>query len=329
MRLRALRELVEAGAGTDDYDSEVFNADGSASTQWIAAAGTAPFLSPRRTVVVRNLCRSDAYKEFRAAGLPETALLILVGDEETTNDADRQRKLESNRTGWEKAVAASGGEVMQFRVGEKDLRREIKLEIEGRGKKINDRAADVLKEMTGGSFSRALEEIEKLVLFTGEGDTIFENDVRSVVVASTEWNVFKLIDAVVRRDAANALQELRNMIGGGQKAEEVALRSILPLLSNQLRSLWQARVCVEAGAAPPHFPPAVAACFPVRGGFDKELEWRQNKAMHSARSVDFKHLARNMQAVADADARLKGLLPSFNARDTLERMVLEMVASSE
>jgi hypothetical protein len=57
-RRRSLTALMDAARpGGDDYDLETVEAESSPPHQWIASAGTTPFLAERRTVVVRHLLR--------------------------------------------------------------------------------------------------------------------------------------------------------------------------------------------------------------------------------------------------------------------------------
>src|SRR5206468_3285295 len=118
---------------------------------------TAPFLSERRTIVVRHLLRrepdgEDLAKQMKL--LPETGLLLLVADEEV-GDENRQRRLASIRSAWEKVVKAAGGVVADFPTNAKQIRESIKNEAERLGKKISDASAESLAEMTGANFSRA------------------------------------------------------------------------------------------------------------------------------------------------------------------------------
>jgi DNA polymerase-3 subunit delta len=323
-RRKALKEILAAAAGGDDFDLETFVADSSSLADWLASAGTAPFLSPRRTAVVRNVLRSEAPKDLKPFALPDTALLVLVGDDES-GDFDKQKRIDNNRKNWEKAVAAAGGEVLNFTVDSKDLVGALETEATNLGKKLNPKAAETLREMTGGNFSRALEELEKLALYTGSEPQIRESDVRTVVLPSPEWNVYKIVDAITRGDGGEALRQLKTLVGNNTKVEDPAFRVIFPTLSSQLRLLWQARLCIDAGTTPSNAPAEILACFPDRPNLAKEQDWRQKRAMQTARAIDLEALAKIFMAIADADARLKGLLPSFNSLDSLERMITDMV----
>ena len=320
LRARALAEVVSQA---DEFDREVYLADETPPVQWVAAAGTAPFMSDRRTVIVRNLRRLEP-EDFVFPALPETARLVLVADEEGGDD-NRQRKLDTNLTAWAKLVKAAGGTVTTFEVDAKQLRDRIRAEAQAMNKAMSPKAADLLAEMTGGSLSRALEEVEKLVLFVGADAEITENEVRSTVFASREWNVWKMLDSVVAGQVGEALSQLRTLLSGGAKAEEAAYRTIFPMLTRQLRMLWQARACLDARCEPKGAPASVSAAFPEQYNLAKANDFVVRNAMRSARGIDYGQLTVCFSALADADARLKGLLPSYSATETIERLVLEMV----
>lgn len=328
LRRRALSELVAEATKEGDFDLETFEAGETRPLEWIAAAGTAPFLAERRTVIVRRLLRAEDPAEAMAApkptiSLPECALLVLVVDEEPGDDS-KQRKLSGYRRAWEGVVDSSGGYVAKLDIDSKALQSELKKEIAEQGKKITPAALDRLVEMTGSSLSRALEELEKIVIYVGEEPQIGESDVRAAVVPSREWFVFRLVQALVEGNIAEALRQLRLLVGSNTKAEEAAYRNIFPILSKQLRLLWQARLCIEAKVLPRQAPEDLAHAFPERPDIRKEADWSQTRAMAAARALSLDQIGQCLQLLCDADARLKGQLPGFNSLDTLERMVLEM-----
>ncbi|HEY3780639.1 MAG TPA: DNA polymerase III subunit delta [Fimbriimonadaceae bacterium] len=326
LRGRALTDLIQTASAGDDFDLETFVGDSSTPTDWFASAGTTPFLSPRRTVVVRNLGRNETHKEFKIPKLPESSLVILVMDEEQ-GDSDKQRKLENARKGWEAAVKSGGGDVWVFKTDPKDVIPGIKAEAERLEKKINERAAETLREMTGGNLSRAQEELEKLAIFSA-GPQITEQDVKTVTVASPEWNIYKMVDAISRGDSGEVLRHLRIIMGANNKVEDISFRIIIPTITSQLRSLWQARICVEAKCDPANMPSDLLALMPGRPNLANDPDWKQRKMMQLARNMSFPFLAACFQAVSDCDARLKGQLASFSGIESLERMVLEMTQAA-
>lgn len=331
LRIRGLHALLRAAEPEDSLELEQFEGGQRSADEWLAAAGTAPFLSERRAVVVRHLLRAgtaeDALPEphARLAGLPPTSLLVLVADEEGGDD----RKNARLRATWEKAVRAAKGYVEDFKVNPKSLRALLKKQVEARGKTISDRAVDTLLEMTGDSSSRALEELDKAILFAGEEDAVREADIQAVAIPSREWNVYKMVDAALAGRIGPAMHQLRVLVGSQAKAETAAFQFVLPTLSRQLRLAWQARLCVEAGTSPSNAPPPVASLFPTQPNLAKMAPWSQDQAMGLGRRLTFDQLRAMMQVVSDADARLKGLLPGFSSMETLERMLLELASTAK
>lgn len=329
LRRRALRDLLEGmGMTKDDFDLETFDPSSSDPMQWVASVGTSPFLAPRRVAIVRHLlqCEADRLKGVELKNLPESSLLILVADDEGGSEDRVQRMKTTVRRGWEKAVTAGGGLVMAFDPDPKRAKEAIKREAAATGKKMSDRGLDALVEMTGGSLSRAVDEMEKLVLYVGDAEQIRESDVHAVVVASREWNVFRMVDAIVSNDVGEALRQLRVLVSNNTKAEDAAYRQILPQVSRQLRLIWQGRLCVDARCSPADAPASVRSMFPEKPNLAKEQPYRQSAVMAAARRISLKRLARCLAVLADTDARLKGSLDAYTPLETLERMILEMAA---
>lgn len=337
LRRRALAELLEtAGVGPEDFDLATLVADAAPVSEWISSASTAPFLGERRVVVVRNVLRLDprlvsAAKENRPArdrfvadlkSLPASALLIFMADAEAASD-DRQRKLAAAGTALTKIVTEAGGYVAEFRADPKAAKATIQSEIARYGRKIGPAALDALLAMTGGSASRAIEEVEKLVLFS-EADTITEADVHAVVFASPEWSIWKLVDGVAAGNPRLALAQLRTLLTAGKKPEAAALEQILPMLSRQMRLLWQARICLDAGVRPNAAPPEIARGFPEKPNLAREPEYRQTATTNTARGYTAPQIAACLRLLADADAALKGMVDNLSTIDTLETMVLRM-----
>lgn len=325
LRNRALRTLLDQG-GEDDFDRQGFEADESTPIEWLAAAGTAPFLSDRRTVVVRHLLRFDFDPDepLSLKGLPNSARLVLVADDET-GDENKQKRLQTVYKKWAKLVKDAKGLALDFETKPEAVRSQVHAEVLGRGMKISPKALDTLVEMTGGNLSRCLEEIEKLALFAGQDGEIKESHVIEVVVPSREWNIFKLSNAIIAGQAGEALNQLNILAASTTKIEDFAFKTIFPQLSRQFRLLWQARICIEAKTNPGNAPESVSRLFPADMSLAKQSPGAQGAIMRNAQKVRFDGLRRCLRIVADADARMKGLLDGYSSRETLERMVLEMI----
>lgn len=323
LRRRAVAGLLEqAGISREDFDFEEFLGDSAKPAEWFASVGTAPFLADRRTALVRYVLRANA-ADLPGSPIPATGLLILVADDEPGME-ERDSRFARSKAAWEKAVSASGGAVLSPKAEGAGARAAVKTEAKGAGKQIADRAADVLLDMTGGSLSRSLEELEKLVVFVGDEEMISEADVRRVAVSSPEWNVYRMVDAILEGKTSEAMRSLRDLAKSSKKAEDAAFAFILPTTSRQLRLAWQARLVVENGGSLDRVPESVTRQFPERPNLLKERPFRQSAAMALARRAPLDRLGRCMEIVAETDCRLKGILPGFSGFETLEFMVLEL-----
>ncbi len=325
LRQRSLHALVQAASEGDDFDVENFSGDTSSPVEWLASCGTTPFLSPRRVSVVRHVLRSDGGWELLGTPqLPTTALLILVADNEGGDD-QKQRTMDSRHRNWEKAVKAAKGVVVDHTVDEKAIAEFLRQELESQRKKMSPKAVTTLIEMTGANLSNALDELEKLVLFSGSAEQINESDVRDLVMPSREWNIFKLSDAILNGRGNEALSQLRILIGSSTKAESAAFGSILPNLTRQFRLLWQARLFIDRKASFTSVPDDLTAMLPSTPNIVAQKEYPRKLAMQGAQKVTLEQLSRCFAILSDTEARIKGQLPCFSAIDALEQMVLEMI----
>lgn len=323
LRRQALQTTLEALA-VDEFDIQTFEAGESSSVDWIASAGTAPFLSDRRVTIVRHLLRAEAdVAPDKFASLPPSASLILVADDELGDD-QRQTRLAAIRTKWENTVRSGGGHVVVCTVDPRDVIPALKAEATALGKQISAQALALLVEMTGQSLSRSIEELNKVALFVGENPQIRELDVQRVAMSSREYNAFKLVDSALSGNPGDALRMLNDLVASRARADDVAHASLFPNLRRQLRLLWQARVVLDHGQTIDTVSSEVAALLPDKPNLLREKEFVQGKIMRLARNLTLDQIAQCMQSLSDADSGLKGLKPSFSGQDTLERLALNL-----
>jgi DNA polymerase-3 subunit delta len=200
------------------------------------------------------------------------------------------------------------------------LREEAKKE----GKVLPERQAQVLIEMCGRNLSDALAELRKVTLYMGERQQITTEDLQAIVRPSPEWSVFNMVDAAIEGNLSAALKQMGALLASQGRPDEAAFRQIVPVLNRQLRLLWQARMIVETNYSLHSVPDEISDAFPVRTNLLNEPGWIQEKAIRTASKLSFPALSEMMMAVAETDAKLKGVLPSLDTRETLECMLLRI-----
>lgn len=337
-RKAAVESLLRAaGLQEDDMDLESIIADSRSVAEWIGAACMVPFLADRRAVIVRNVLRIDFRKTHpevkldknhplvrNFAELPDSALLVLVADEEIKEE-DNRGKPTPQETAWVKLMGLVGGTVHRFDVPKDNLEKHVRERATALGKKLSPRAAKLLLEMTANKLGAAHAELEKLALYVGDHPEIREEDLKAVVTPDHEYNVFRLVEAVTAGQVVPALTLLRTLFGKIDKISDEAFGRLFPPLHRQFRLLWQARACIEAGCTPAAPNPQAARAFPKSPNLAGEKDWLQGKLMNAARPLSFAKLQTCLEILQDADAKLKGQRPATNnPYETIEQAIITL-----
>ncbi len=142
-------------------------------------------------------------------------------------------KLDSaaTRSAWVKSIDADGVIVQAWPIDRPNLPRWI-LQRAGRaGLRFTSAAAELLADRIEGNLLAADQEIQKLALLHGEG-SIDEEAVLDAVASNTRFDVFRLVDAILARNARRSLAVL-----DGLRAEGIEPPLVLWSLSRELGSL--------------------------------------------------------------------------------------------
>lgn len=199
----------------------------------------------RRVVIVEH---ADALKDHSfIAEFPADAWLVLVTSSPAATRrraparAPRKSTAEAGPLDLTASVTAAGGQVERI----------DRLESGAASAWVTTRARLMGLELTPGAVSelaaaaiesdrvdadRVERELAKLGAYAG-GKRIEADDVKALVAGAIESDVFKLTDAVVRKDSREAVRLLHGLLEGGQVPQQ-----ILALL------LWQFRVLLFASA---------------------------------------------------------------------------------
>jgi len=245
--------LQELAAQLDDPESLALNttrfqAQNLTLAEVTAACSVVPFLARCRMVVVNGLLerfesksegrRSADMNEWRdLAGYvsempPTTALVLTDGKLNKTNPL--LKKLTPIARVQECPVL-KGGQLQHWTVSQ----------VTHRGGKITPRAAAVLNELAGDNLWILASEIEKLCLYAGNR-VINDDDVREVTSYAREANIFYMVDAIVERKVARAMQLMEQLMEEG-----TAPGQLMHMLIRQYRLLLQLSDLNAAGLPMP------------------------------------------------------------------------------
>jgi DNA polymerase III subunit delta len=250
-------------------------------------------------------------------GLPEWSFLLL-----TAVQVDRRTRL-FKRFDEFGAVLFLGLE--RDRSGK--ISRDVLLDFIGRrlrqaGKNLDPHAREAILSRAGDDLRSVHQELEKLLLFVGERETISTGDVELMVADRGEGWIFDLTRAIGERDARAALLQMARLISQGEHplkilgtiaAEVRRLLSARQLLATDLAKSWrrgmtyaQFQQSVLKGGAPmlTRNPYADYMCFQRAAGFS------------------LAELSAFMERIFAADLRLKS--SGSQPRIVMEKLVLEM-----
>jgi DNA polymerase III subunit delta len=116
----------------------------------------------------------------------------------------------------------------------------IEARVNAQGGSISRQATNILMENIGGDLYTMANEISKLTAYTN-GRMIEEKDVRLIVSASREADIFAMVDAVIDRKAGIAENILDKLLQNGSAPQQ-----ILTMLARQIQMLIQVKELKKA-----------------------------------------------------------------------------------
>lgn len=315
--------LHECETGPEDFDFAELDAAESDAAQILGSVTTSPFFGIKRTVVVRRADKlSDDEVERIGASLtklPTLSRLILVFESEELSAKSKGLIGRAKTEGVEIRCVALEASVLIAQLIEKAKAATI----------ILDRpAAKLLCDMVSDDASDATNELENLCFICAESGRIQSSDVQQYATSSREHKVFSLVDAICSANLSQAMRQLEMLFLSAKDIQAAALQSVLPVIHRQLRLIYQAKAIADervgidserAGLICPNQHSYLSIW--KKGGFQVD------KIGNGAKRLGWSQLRSLFDILTTADMRLKGHKPEAGAKDTLERMVMEMCAA--
>jgi DNA polymerase-3 subunit delta len=227
-----LRKIVPGSARR--FNGERLRAQEAPASQVLPLLGALPMFGSRRLVLVQHIehwAREQAklLLQYLQKPIPTACLVLTHGQPK----------------GMEKVEAAveSVGIVVRFApLTEWEAPRWLQSRARKHGKKLTPKAAAYLVERVGADEQALGQELEKLIQYAGESETIDLEEVRLVASDQRTFTSFELMRLVGQRDASRALAALRKLLLAGE-----APLAILGLLARQVRLIWQVKDGLERG----------------------------------------------------------------------------------
>lgn len=162
------------------------------------------------------------------------------------------------------------GVIVEFTVPKRaqDWQAWLDFELSARGKKMRPEVKTLFLEWAGHQTGVLTQELDKLVLYVGERETIRAEDIKEIVPQTSEATVFELLDAVASRSSALALQKLYQVL-----RQEHPLK-VLTLLVRQVRMLLGTQALRQKGGTV-NDAPRLLGMKP----YEAQKVWRQSEKL--------------------------------------------------
>lgn len=189
-------------------------------------------------------------------------------------------------------------------------------------KRIAPGAREAVLSRCGNELWAVHQEIEKLLLYVGDAETVEVADVEEIFTDQSESWVFDLTDSLGERDALRALGFLRRLMANGEYPLRVLgaiasqvrrLLSARQLLDHELARVWRRRMSYTEFQ---QRVPADTEGLPTRSPYANYL------TLQRAERFTLPELRGFLRLIQETDARLKS--SGHQPQAVMERLILEM-----
>lgn len=216
------------------FNLDLLHGSETSAVEIINKASTSPINSEKRLVVVFDVHKlSPFYKDVLLSylpKLPDFTCLIL-----TSPKLDERVK----KTKFYSTLSELATTVDFRRLNDDHIPAWIEAKVREYKIKIEKGATQILHNYVGNNLSDLANEIEKLVRYVDDKESIKSSDVESVVGQSKTYNIYQLSDAIGEGDCKKALEILTHLFLTGEKPGTLIFR-----LTDHLEKLVKAKSSV-------------------------------------------------------------------------------------
>ena len=255
------------------------NADAKDIVSFVSAF---PMMSDHRVVVVRNLDKF-ADKEL---------LLPIIENPVVSTVAVFVAAKADYRLKVFKALQTNGVVVEFKQLYENEIPGWISKRIDKLGRTVTAEACVLIQSHVGRSLREIQNEIDKLLTYIGEKQTIEAEDVTAVVGMSRRYNIFELQKTIGSRDLARSLDILEHILNAGESPV-----GIIVMLTKYFQKLWMIWDLIERKISREDLIKALHLSPRQMAFLDEEIR--------IARSFPGKAIERCFAALIESDEKLK------------------------
>ena len=221
-------------AKPEDLDVDHFDAKAK-EADIVLACQTLPFMAEKRLVVAEDFSPLVSAKQGGEDVLDSmtrfggsTVLIFYCAQK-----PDKRKKLY-------KTIAEKGMVIEFGQPALQDIIAWVSYAFANLGKTIDRPAVNALIERSGQDMVGLSGEIEKIVSYV-QDDKVKTSDVVKIASQSLEYNVFKIHDLLMKKDAADALHLLNDVL-----ETEKSPFGVMGLIAGKFRAMYKARTLMDA-----------------------------------------------------------------------------------
>ncbi|MEG0641442.1 MAG: DNA polymerase III subunit delta [Clostridium sp.] len=124
----------------------------------------------------------------------------------------------------------------------KELTSWVEMYIKEKGKTINKSDAYYLSNEMSTSTDNIEMELEKLVCYIGESQTITKKDIDDIIYKTPDSNIFKMSEYMYKRDARGAIEILDTIFLQGEQYPRIMF-----MITRQFRILYSVKLLIDEG----------------------------------------------------------------------------------
>ena len=264
----------------DEMNITRFEGKGISVTEVSELADTLPFFAERRVIIIENsrwFKKGNKEAEDLLARLPDTTYLRFVESE-----VDGKLKLfkTAKQLGYATEMKTpTDGELLKW----------IAVQCKREGKQMTESAARYLVEQRDMNMNLLQMELEKVLSYTIEADTITLEDVQALCTNQVENKIFDMLDAIGNRNREAALSIYHGLI---EQRQPVML--ILSLLNKRINDLLQVSEMIGLGMN--------GAGIEEKTGI---RSWAVKKYQKQIRYFSYSRLLEMLEAIQDVEVGIK------------------------
>lgn len=341
-----IAEVIDDESAT--FDLERFDGIAATAESIITAAATLPIMSKKKVVIVDRVDRLSADDQTRIAGFipklgPQSCLILLAEEtssskrrpsqkpkekkDEEEEDAEQKKRRKGLQPELVRSVKAHGKVVSFAKLKAAALSTQIGKALTARGKKVEASALQALTRSLSANPAAIGSELDKLVAYTADSDTVTFKDVDAVVSKSPDDRVFPLIDAIAARRSDHAIRLLNETFAASAKPDD-EVRKILALMGRHFRRLYQTKFLRTQGVRRFDSVPEELQSLLMQESSQSPLsgmDWQQKRLREQADAFTVDELRKCLKQVLSCELKVKGLgkgesSPKLN----LEMLVLRL-----